>query len=302
MLNYNDLINYGSINPTVQYFIRDYEKTMSEALRIKRNWNNTIRAFYRDAMGISRLSTVAQIDISVAPDEWLLEMIDKEFPKLDINETISLRALSSAGRNHNQYLPDTLKNNMLEIVKYCDSKLLEYNIDLLIKRLFENYEGKLKSPFGVYRIKPSSIELYLLPIVIFCKSHNLDFETFFIIILAHEIAHLYNHVGEDKDGYYWRKFSSTDTHLAEGLAQYYTWAFLHSYEDKLPGGKFTFRFLEKRQAEEYRWFRLWKSTWEQTYFAFIDSRRNDVTDHREFLYILEKSKERIKDDEIPGFY
>jgi hypothetical protein len=249
-------------------------------------------------MGISKLGigNNSKVEIKIAHDNWIVEVLENEFPKLDFMEEVALKKLSKVGKETAKYLPETLNNQMIEIITYCDVKLEQNDSKLFLRKLFENYNEKLQSPFGIYKMDNGNIEVYLLPIIIYCQTKNIDFETFFIITLSHELAHLYTHLGLDKDNELWDNFVNTDNYILEGLAQYYTREFINSIEEKIPDAKAIFKQLEENLSDCYTWYRNWNSSLEQTYFSFIETRRNNIIEHGEFLGIIENSKRRIKYD------
>ena len=113
------------------------------------------------------------------------------------------------------------------------------------------------------------------------------------MVLTHELAHAYNHIGRDKDGEYWRSFGETDDNLAEGLAQYYTYSFLKNYQLKKYELLSTFERTLEFQPEPYSIFKEWNASMEQVYMAFIEVRRNDMNYYSRFVGALENSKGRI---------
>ena len=59
---------------------------------------------------------------------------------------------------------------------------------------------------------------------IFATLMNLPVEALTLIVLIHEVAHAYTHVGQDIDNERWdtRAFAGCNLCIVEGLAQFYT--------------------------------------------------------------------------------
>ena len=141
-----------------------------------------------------------------------------------------------------------------EILRQRESGLpaaLELSVELLgrldaydpVKIILEVNEDVL----GVYRYKlPSrfrpedpwsgSIELYWGVIGVVAAATGVTIEALTVVVLAHELAHAYTHLGADIDG---RRWASTDFRdsahpLKEGLAQYYTYRVLDRLRVRMP--------------------------------------------------------------------
>ena len=76
----------------------------------------------------------------------------------------------------------------------------------------------------VRREKIPRIEMYWQVIGLVARELRVQVEDLTTVVLAHEQAHAYTHLGIDADGESWETdpFEKRDTGLVEGLAQYYT--------------------------------------------------------------------------------
>lgn len=77
---------------------------------------------------------------------------------------------------------------------------------------------------GAYFFQRGHIELYWIPIWLVAGQLRVSPEDLAIVVLIHEMAHLYTHVGQDADHECWDTdgFGRSDVEIVEGLAQFYT--------------------------------------------------------------------------------
>lgn len=106
------------------------------------------------------------------------------------------------------------------------------------------------------------------------------------VVLAHELAHGYTHLGFDIEGRQWSRaaFGRADRPLVEGLAQYYTDRTLRLCAGRLPGAYEAFVSLTKKQPEAYRAHEDWvkNSTPEAVRAALVAGRQRGMTSHEHF--------------------
>ncbi len=108
---------------------------------------------------------------------------------------------------------------------------------------------------GDYRPHTKAIALHWIPIALIAKAIEVSIEDLTLVVLAHEVAHAYTHVGMDIGGSCWETdaFIKTDRAVTEGLAQYYTFVFLvkHAKTEREPGPLAAYRKLLEHQGPEY---------------------------------------------------
>jgi hypothetical protein len=96
------------------------------------------------------------------------------------------------------------------------------------------------------------------------------------VVLAHELAHAYSHVGSDADDRYWSTdlFAKSDHELKEGLAQYYTMRVCQRIAESHPGLLNAFDALLLHQPDAYRVHAKWENaTAERVRLAMLETRR-----------------------------
>ena len=120
-----------------------------------------------------------------------------------------------------------------------------------------------------------------------------------IVVLAHELAHAFTHIGRDIDGRIWATddFAQSDTFLVEGLAQFYTDRVCDRLVRRRPAVRTAFDLLNKNQSPPYCEFHKWKEVGplvgEAVRHELIDCRVSRVKDHQTFYSILQTAHGRL---------
>ncbi len=290
-------------NPSLQNIRQNEQELGNQFARIIKDWNQIIRAFMSKSMGVSLSGTEygknsISIKVDFGYDEEIVSIIEREYPTLDFEENFRLQQLIIAGELCLEYYsPNSEKEHLEKTIEYAKKQVSKFNINSITEHLFNFLKPRQTDLFGAYYIDKSHIELYVTPIVIFCKMHGLELDSFIIMVFMHELAHGYSHIGRDKDGYFWENFHKTDDKLAEGLAQYYTDKCIEKYLYKNSNLRKSFDYLLQRQSEPYKVHREWKASFEQVFGAFIEARRNNIFSYSVFRDMLTSSKRRIKKNE-----
>jgi hypothetical protein len=106
------------------------------------------------------------------------------------------------------------------------------------------------------------------------------------VVLAHELAHAYTHLGRDIDGRRWevQAFRDSEHALKEGLAQYYTARVAHRLLAQVPGCRAAYEALLPHQPRAYRAHVPWLAdfTPEEVRYAMIAVRREASASLAEF--------------------
>ena len=113
--------------------------------------------------------------------------------------------------------------------------------------------------FGCYYPGNPTIELNWISIGLFAGVMKVSVESLTMVVLAHELAHAYTHVGMDFDGNQWgtMQFECSDLAVIEGLAQYYTERIAQVWVSNSPEMLHTFYELLKHQSDEYTRYKKW---------------------------------------------
>src|SRR5690606_22172982 len=107
--------------------------------------------------------------------------------------------------------------------------------------------------------------------------------------LAHELAHAYSHLGRDIDNERWdtELFASTDPHIVEGLAQFYTQAVCTLLEPRFPAARMAYEALLAKQRGTYKEHLKWVDNDERggeiVRVAMIECRSRGMKHAKDFL-------------------
>ncbi len=144
---------------------------------------------------------------------------------------------------------------------------------------------------GAYFLHRHEVNVYWLAIGIFSVLYSIPLEGLTVVVLAHELAHAYTHIGYDIDGYDWptNQFASTDIAIIEGLAQFYAQVVCENLESQIPDAIAAFHQLLKHQGEIYRTYTKWVRTDERdsgeiVRVSLVECRRSGKDMHRDDFY------------------
>lgn len=155
---------------------------------------------------------------------------------------------------------------------------------------------------GAYCFRNNRIELHWVVIWMVATYIGVAPDDLAVVVLAHEMAHFYTHVGQDADGHKWdtEKFHHADDRIVEGLAQFYT-AFVLGHvgvSGESSRQLKAFDRLLKEQSEPYTCFREWEprhpNRGEVVRRALVHVRTQGVQHYDEFLTILERGGREMK--------
>lgn len=263
-----DLFNQSSYTPknqSVVSLIQAYEKNYQPLFsKIKKDWNQRIRDFLRDSTGL-KLSfrgnaivtgrEIVSIDIKPDYQDYFVKQIDEAFPELNFNEYQHLRQLLMRLDKSIQFF-DQKQPYFWDLRNYCIAYIKKYNMEDFIRKMFYQISQN-RDILGSYFYSESRVEVYYLPLIFLSKVSDFSLEYAFVIVLAHELAHAYHHVGKDNDNLTWVHMPQAEIAVKEGLAQYYTYQFIQEYKFGYPQLEKTFDQMIKFQTGPYRVFENW---------------------------------------------
>ena len=154
---------------------------------------------------------------------------------------------------------------------------------------------------GAYFYKDSEVRIYWLAIGIYAALYSVPVEALTFVVLVHELAHAYTHMGSDIDGHTWStdEFASTDIAIIEGLAQFYTEVVCGKLKDQMPGALPAFETLLRHQSEIYSTHRKWigkneRNSGEIVRVSLVECRRSGRKMHRDtFLETVNRRRKEI---------
>ncbi len=189
-----------------------------------------------------------------------------------------------------QYIPGAR-----EILKLTDGDARTFHdyIELLSQithilgkiRLVEILKEIDEDCFGAYFPGTRKISIYWIPIAVFAESIGISIEHLTKVVLIHELAHGYTHVGLDINKKFWNTeaFVKSELMLIEGLAQFYT-AVLTKEMSKIDEKNSlhdAYEMLLKHQPPNYHGHVDWieldpKLISEAIRFSLLEARQRDV--------------------------
>ena len=169
--------------------------------------------------------------------------------------------------------------------------------------VFAKFREIDKDVLGAYFYEIPRIELYWIPIVLMAETIRASIEDVTIMVLIHELAHAYTHVGMDIGGRSWDTpaFAGSDRAVLEGLAQYYTCVFLTGIKDDQPNAIEAFNQLLRTQSPEYQTHKVWMegdavAQSEAIRLALLDARLQSVSKQHKFSADVADNKSRLGRD------
>lgn len=294
------------VDPSIESKIREAKKTNLQAFRM------ALSSSMRLATSAAKRSHTIQVDIVPGYPTVLKDM---EFP--DFNE--QAEHLISVRRNLECYLQDSKaiaaailslpvdprsssskREGFLEALSSGEvvvRKLLQFSVKQSILR---NVLEVDKDILGTYSFEKDKgrIRLYWAVIGLVSSSLGVSPVNLAMVVLVHELAHAYTHLGADADGHTWPQMFKQDRRILEGLAQYYTHVVLHeiNLRGMESGIQRAYNELTVQQPETYQRHLLWVKQWqpEVVRASMLEARNAGFSNRGAFEAALEEQAKRLK--------
>ncbi len=221
-----------------------------------------------------------QVDnfLNLSEDRYAVETREFVFDQIP-----SLHKLSSSlSKSHE------LAELLLRVIKEFD----------LLKHILKVNEDILGAYF--YGGQNYYINLYWGVIGLVAMILGVDTEDLTGVVLAHELAHAYTHLGYDIDQYRWEdeSYGRSEHDLKEGLAQYYTARIMEQKQSLIPSGLYAYEKLLEKQPPSYHAHLPWlkKSTPESVRATLLCYRKKsyvEIDDFNDYLFEITKDFRRI---------
>ena len=292
---------YDCRNPTLRWILYGFDENFVKSLQaLKNHWNNSIRDFYRDKLGLNTRNTPLRVTWRLDDNGDFIRTIEEEYPELDFAELVALRRYLDGAKRVDKYFCDNMaaKNALDNSQSYAESRLDFYDLKKIVKTLFQVYQHKPDADiFGKYNLDTHAIEVYIVPCIVFSMLIEEDFLDMAIGTMAHELAHGFHHVGADKDERIWEIFREVEPELVEGLAEFYTREYARSIESSRPQVLRAFEKTADHLPEYYSRYEQWgeEHGLETVYQAFIEARRTGVKTIGDFEQGLNGAGHRLRD-------
>lgn len=276
---------------------------------VRKQWNGRIREALRTETGFRLSDGESRISIPVHVVDGLplpfadaLSREDLDFIKLrlraaEIGVTDKTLAFLHA---EEALVGKVLRNGNLDSavpVESLDSNrnLTQRLLALLKKDPLKEIITRMKQDvLGAYFFPRHFIQLYWVVIGLLAKSLGVRVEALAFVVLAHELAHAYTHMGLDIDGNEWRteNFANADLSIVEGLAQFYTAVICTKMKSQFPEAHYAYEQLLEIQSGPYLchidWGENLQETGEIVRASMIRCRSTGIEAYGEFKDALDQ--------------
>jgi mRNA-degrading endonuclease RelE of RelBE toxin-antitoxin system len=231
--------------------------------------------------------------------EVLIALFEDDLEKLRASAHEVIRLLSGLSK-YDPDLPECdgrYASAMSDSIDVANRLLQRISSAYLEKSIFAVQDDIL----GIYKPTGSGgeVELFWAAIGIGARLLNVKIEDLTAVVLIHELAHGYTHLGRDGDNESWDTdwmFRRVDRAVVEGLAQYYTDIISERLGDtKAVGVHEAYLNLRRRQRGYYRVHDRWveSCTSEVVRSALLEYRRNGCTGRNDFERMLHEQSKRL---------
>lgn len=168
------------------------------------------------------------------------------------------------------------------------------------RRAVEQLIGIEEDVLGAYFFRIPEIRLYWVVIGITARALGVSVEALTIVVLAHELAHGYTHLGRDIDSDRWdtERFARTDVAIVEGLAQFYTHVVCKRLAQRMPQAIETYEALLKKQRGPYlahqKWVKDDQRGGEIIRVTMIECRSRGITVPAEFRRVVRRHRVNVR--------
>lgn len=279
---------------------------------VRREWNDTFRKQIRSdsrlnlASGKSResvpiriaaglplsLMKLGSLEVDPLIEHFVQVRREMECARADLAKIYEvLKNLPGLDGKRRSHIADQ-KARIVGLRAFFADTLREVIAKSVVQYILEVNEDVL----GIYRSGPySEIVLFWAVIGFVARGLGTDPAGLAGVVLAHELAHAYTHLGVDADGNTWEHFSKSESELKEGLAQYYTDRIAKEQGSKFPGLLDAYRTLTPQQPPKYQRHLTWTDRWplEVVRAAMLQARTQKAATIAQFELDLEEQKRRL---------
>jgi hypothetical protein len=285
-----------------------------EVCRALKKWNQTVRDQLREetrfkfvSEGSMQSVPIRVVDGMPYPFSAILDDIDPELLRLLLNRG----DLESGRRSLRMVQKDfaSICDWIRQLDPSCNLPALQSIVDttnfmgVLLKALAgidleKRFKKTTEDSLGAYFFMKPKIELYWIPIALTAKLINVSAEALTVVVLAHELAHAYTHLGYDIDGQAWptRDFSMANLNVVEGLAQFYTSVVTRNLSLRDPEPRKAYEAFLKLQGGPYLVHQTWgddDKIREVVRGAMNETRARSVLKYEEFGDLLRRHSKQL---------
>ena len=165
--------------------------------------------------------------------------------------------------------------------------------------LIDRLKGINEDILGAYFFRIPKIRIYWMVIGLVASLLEVSVEGLTIVVLAHELAHAYTHLGKDIDGLQWKTedFARASLCIVEGLAQFYTAVVCRRLEEKQPEAFRAYEKLLGMQGGPYLVHQDWgendQRAGEVVRVSMIYCRSNGIKNYELFLQEIARAQDSL---------
>jgi hypothetical protein len=182
---------------------------------------------------------------------------------------------------------------------------VRHTLDAVIKKLDElkavdQIVGINEDVLGAYFFLIPEVRLYWMVIGIVATALGVSLEALTVVVLTHELAHAYTHLGRDIDSEQWDRedFAAADLDIVEGLAQFYTQVICQRLQYRMPAAMEAYQALLEKQSEPYRAHEKWVGNGERAgeivRVSMIECRSRRIRSVEDFSAAIKRHREQTK--------
>ncbi len=300
------------------HVLRFNKNFKNEVIRAKDKYNLKVRGVIAEKTGISLAFKTKDIDTKT------IDITDKASIPIKVVDLVPLSLLELFEKFDETHIEMLLHyKNMERSVNELEYQIqkyptfIQYHEELIsveeLKRSINHLRKLMKEVddcgileairnlgpdlLGAYFLNDNRVELYWLSIGLCNILYDLPIEDFTLVVLIHELAHGYTHIGFDKDGNNWDTddFSHSDLKIVEGFAQFYTEMLCRDYFDQATKA---FNVLLTEQSTEYTEYKNWfrekeADTYEKARRILLKTRKSRIVKYHDFMDYLKKIKDEF---------
>lgn len=297
----------------IRKLLHSYQSDLSKRVELCcKQWNQTIRGHIKSEMALDITVGEGKQHAPVRVVDGLpnpFAKIVRELPDIEIWELIFNRPLLQQTEKGFRLVEEKFgsimkwkpilgrlsKSELEKPRKFINSLCQELEKLEILKRISEIRQDIL----GAYFLYIPEIQIYWMVIGVIAGMLGITAEALTIVVLTHELAHAYSHLGHDIDGEQWKTetFAAADLRIVEGLAQFYTSVVCERISVRNPGVKEAYERLLSLQQGPYRVHENWKADEERAgevvRFGLIECRSKGIIKYEEFEAKLEEARSRF---------
>jgi hypothetical protein len=289
--------------------LKDHDPKLEERVnRGFRQWNQVLRDYLRTEMAF-RLTVgddAQAVPLKIVPGlpvplRQVVQALNERTLKLLLR--LPLLESTAAGLEFLESQNAVADESIPRAAHFIRDLLTDLHSIDLQKKLSEIHEDA----FGAYFYRVPEIHIYWMAIWLVCTILQVDPEPLTVVVVLHELAHAYSHLGRDIDSNRWdvESFARADFRIVEGIAQFYTSAICEKMKERYPAALSAYRALLSIQSGPYvahvDWVKAPGGTTspragEVVRASMVECRTRGIRDYGAFLRIVEYTHARLSAD------